>query len=135
MSLKAAIDFIFPMLAIFVANLFIIKELKKRKRSQTIQRENDRKEERKVTIMLVVMTFTFSILLLPYIAYHGYTYFMKSYKSNAISNLIWAVCEKLLYSNNAVNFFVYTLFNSNFRWELKNIFIRNNPVRQSSSGT
>ena len=103
---KSAVCFIIPMFVIFVANLFIIRELKKRKRSQTVRRENDRKEGNKVTIMLVVMTCVFLVLLLPYIAYRCYTYF----NNGAIPNqLIWAVCEKLLYSNNAVNFYVYAL--------------------------
>ena len=128
MWLKATICFIVPMLVIFFANLLILRELKKRKRSQPVQRKNDRKEENKVTIMLVVMTCTFFVLLLPYIAFRWYEYFINSHKSDTKSrgvlDLIRVVCVKLLYSNNAVGFYVYALFNSDVRKELKRIVMK-----------
>ena len=142
MWFQTTVSFIIPMLFILTANTRIIWELKlkKRKRSQWVraQREAERKEENKVTIMLVIMTFVFLILILPWFVWHMRKYFMlakykPSPKASAVILLAKIVCLKLLYSNNAVNFYLYVLFGSDFRKELKKVFLRSNRVRTSTN--
>ena len=71
-------SFVIPMLVISAANACIIYTLKQRKKSEMIQNQREirqevqRRQERKVTVMLLVVTFTFLVLLSPFFACHMY---------------------------------------------------------------
>ena len=128
------------MLVIFVANVCIVWVLKKRKSSHISHRlstiETKCKKENKVTIMLVIMTFVFLVLVLPWFVWHMYRYSVLNYKTDrkteVISRLAWTICLKLWYSNNAVNSYVYALFGTEFRKELRKLFMRKNRVGLST---
>ena len=131
-------SFIIPMSLIFVGNVCIVCSLRDRKRSKIIEMQRElamearRRKENKITMMLVMVTFVFLILVLPYFVYYMYRYFVyhekKDAKSAATDCLVTAICLKLWYSNNAVNFYVYALFGTQFRKELKELFTRKSLV-------
>ena len=125
---------IIPIIVVFVANVRIIMELKmkkKKKKSQTIRvhREAESKEEKRVTVMLLVMTCSFLVFLMPLFVWNLHRYFSLKNGSNpkatAISHLVMVVCVQLLYTNNAVNFYLYVVFGRDFRKELRRMFTKN----------
>ena len=135
--------FIVPLVIISIANVCIVRALKKRKRTNMIrvQREvtieaQGRKEAR-VTVMLLIVTLVFLILLLPLFVCHMHRYLVLNHKrdarTKAISLLSWNVCEKLWYANSSVNFYLYSLFGTEFRRELKELFCRKNRVGFSTT--
>ena len=130
------------MMIIFVSNVCIVCTLNRRNKLNMIRSQQDsivevqRKKENKVTRMLVIVTCTFLILLLPFFVSSMYrTSILRqktNYKTRAISFLVSTICNKLWYTNNAVNFYLYALFGADFRKELGKVFSKKKSVTPSS---
>ena len=86
--------------------------------ANTAQKQNNR--DRQITIMLVVVTFTLLMLTGP--QYSRYVIFkivdrLSSPGRNAFYVLMYNVTNKLIFTNSAINFFLYSLAGSKFRSE------------------
>ena len=96
-------------------------------------------KNKQITIMLLFITFAFLILTCPqYIRYIIYTFYVYNTSPEAYASYIFAthVSNKIYFSNNAVNFFLYCLGGSKFREDLKAVFCgRVQQQRQSTSTT
>ncbi|MCP4503917.1 MAG: G-protein coupled receptor [Deltaproteobacteria bacterium] len=120
------------MLMILTANVCIIIKMQRRNDSDVIRRQSasameaQRSKEKKVTVMLLIITFVFLLLLLPFFVCHMYRYFVLSSRDDTETRevlfLAWNVSQRLWYTNNAVNFYVYALFGTEFRKELVQLF-------------
>ena len=103
------------------------------------QEERDRaarRTERQLTIMLLLVTFTFLALSLPqYIRYTTYTFVVFTTSPKAYATYIMAahVSNKLYFTNNAVNFFLYCCGGSKFREDLKKIFVCGKQEKKTAS--
>ena len=138
--MQTFICFVIPMLVIMVANVCIVVKLKRRKKSLMIRTQREvtleaqRRKDRKVTVMLLVLTLVFLVLLLPLFACHLYKYFLPSKKKRSkLIYLVFMISQRLWYTNNAVNFYIYALFGSEFRKELRALFRRRNRVAPSTT--
>ncbi|CAH1783616.1 unnamed protein product [Owenia fusiformis] len=83
--------------------------------------------QRQLTLMLLLVTFTFILLTLPqYIRYTLYVTldYHSSAKLYALYTLIYHISNKLWFTNCAVNFYLYCLVGEKFRRDLKTLFSR-----------
>ena len=78
------------------------------------------KRKRRMTYMLILITFTFIILTLPSVLVHAF--FRNTLKTKKYRRLVNLVVNNLLYTSHACNFFLYVFSAPNFRAELISIF-------------
>ena len=90
--------------------------------------------EHQLTIMLVLVTTLFIILLLPIYIRIIYVSFVVATNSSeyASSILFFQITYKLLTTNNGINFFLYCISGTKFRNDLKEVFC---GTRQSSGSS
>ena len=132
--LSFSINFALPFISLIGMNSVIIHTL--RKRSQWIvsrpqsqgqgksQGQSTRSSERQIYITLLLVTFTFLVLATPMYVFlfwdkfaPGTTpYFYASY------HLFYNVVQKVYYTNNAINFFLYIMSGQKFRTDLLKLF-------------
>ena len=80
-----------------------------------------------MTAMLCTLNTVFFITTLPISIYNiGYTYWYSTTDPHVIAKLElwWSVVNMLMYTNNALNFLLYSLSGSRFRKELKRVLCR-----------
>ena len=80
-----------------------------------------------MTAMLCTLNTVFFITTLPISIYNiGYTYWYSTLDQHTIAKLElwWSVVNMLMYTNNALNFLLYSLSGSRFRKELKRVVCR-----------
>ena len=90
--------------------------------------------ENQLTVMLLLVTTLFFILLIPtYIRFVFMTFFQPNtpYKFS-ITMLVFQITHKLYHTNNGINFFLYCVSGRKFRNDLKQIL---HCTRGSSSGS
>ena len=135
------ISFVFPFISLITMNSVIIYRLRNRSNFLVAssphqghvegQGENEgqtRKTtsiENQITVTLLAVTFSFLILTTP-------GYIMTIYivligtgstpKGVATFNLLFQVAEKVYYTNNAINFFLYVISGKKFRTDLGRLF-------------
>ena len=104
-------------------------------RSRTPNQQSQNQETRQgrhhyqssMTAMLCTLNTVFFITTLPISIYNiGYTYWYSTTDPHVIAKLElwWSVVNMLMYTNNAVNFILYSLSGSRFRKELKHVMCR-----------
>lgn len=137
-----------PFAVILIGNsLILIKLFQRRSKAKTNSREreknasnknvnkNNRGRHRKnkyhhqssMTSTLFTLNTVFLLTTLPISVYDiGYSYWhsTKSHYLVAVLELWWAVVNMLMYTNNALNFLLYSLSGSRFRKEFKRIMCR-----------
>ena len=92
--------------------------------TNTTQKQSNR--DRQITIMLLVVTFTLLLLTGP--QYSRYVIFkfvdhLSSPARNAFYVFMYHVTNKLIFTNSAINFFLYSLAGSKFRSETAKILM------------
>ena len=95
-----------------------------------VRQKTMKSAENQLTIMLLLVTMLFLILLIPtYIRFIYLTLLERDTPSKyASSMLFFHVTHKLYHSNNGINFFLYCISGRKFRNDLKEIFC---PTRSS----
>ena len=108
--------------------------------TNTTQKQSNR--DRQITIMLLVVTFTLLLLTGP--QYSRYVIFkfvdpISSPARNAFYVFMYHVTNKLIFTNSAINFFLYSLAGSKFRSETAKILMyfcqssKNSQSRRANS--
>ena len=131
-----------PVSLLFVMNIIIIKTVWKSQRMRYINRTGQDKTkgtEVQLTIMLILVSSLFVILLLPFeIREIYYTIFSKAEtpKQFAIFIFVFDVTYELYNINYGINFYLYFISGTKFRRDLLNIFgitLRHNRATANNS--
>ncbi|XP_052818226.1 probable G-protein coupled receptor 139 [Mya arenaria] len=126
-----------PFVFIFVLNLFIIRNvinannarmmlrqhssLSGRSGTQVRQRQDHGEVSRRITCMLLAVSFTFLITTLPmniYIIYTSVTETPQEIGALVKRKLIDTISEMLMYTNHSINFFLYCATGKKFRSQM-----------------
>ena len=140
----ATINCFIPFTLLLVMNSVIIQALRNRgnfleaDQNSIKGRAKDDKvgTNKQLSIMLLSVTFAFIILLAPqYMRY--VTYNLKSYTTSSTDYALYVLAaqgsNKMLFTNNAVNFFLYCIGGSKFRRDLWNLFRKTSKINRSFS--
>ena len=85
------------------------------------QISEDKSTETQIYLTLLLVAFSFFILITPLYAFVLYTQFVdftKSTKTFAEFYIFYQVMHKMYYTNNAINFFLYVISGQKFRNDL-----------------
>ena len=136
--------------ALIIMNGFIISAVRGRKKllqnmgdgdkPSSLESKHQRSTERQITIMLLLVSFLYLILIGP-----GFIHFLnwlvvppdRDPLTYANFTLSYNVCQKLFFTNNSINFFLYCISGQKFRTDLFSIFRCNtnrDKNRSESSG-
>ena len=124
-----------PFAVIVFGNSIILFKLFQRRRTSNQEDRNrelnhDHHHQHRhssMTAMLCTLNTVFFITTLPISMYNiGYTYWYSTQDQHTIAKLElwWSVVNMLMYTNNALNFLLYSLSGSRFRKELKRVVCR-----------
>ena len=94
--------------------------------------------EKQIIAILLLVVFSFFILITPFYAFIVYSMvvdYTKSPYDFAVFNLFYHVMHKMFYTNNAVNFFLYVISGNRFRTDLINLFQYKKEKSYSDSNT
>ena len=134
-----------PLLFIIVGNCLILlkiaKQHRKSKLSQTSSKYKRRlkskdKQQSSMTTILITLNTVFLLTTLPISIYNiGHSYWSSTDNEKVLArlDLWWAVVNMLMYTNNSVNFVLYTLSGSQFRLEAKRIFCNTSYLEEVKS--
>ena len=92
--------------------------------------------ERQIYVILLLIAFSFFILVSPLYActlYVEFVDFRKSPKVFAEFFIFYQIMHKMFYTNNAINFFLYVISGQKFRNDLINLFKRSNRYPKGTS--
>ena len=84
--------------------------------------------EKQIFVILLLVAFSFFVLISPFYAFHMYVEFVginESPSAFAEFFLFYQIMHKMYYTNNAINFFLYVISGQKFRKDLINLFTRN----------
>ena len=119
---------VIPVSMLFVMNIVIIKTVRKsqqmRSENQAAVQEKAKGTEVQLTIMLILVSSLFVILLLPFeIREIYYTIFSKADtpKQYAIFIFVFDITFELYNVNNGINFYLYFISGTKFRRDLLNL--------------
>ena len=114
-----------PITMLFAMNIIIIRAVWKSQRmcneNQTVQQDENRSTEVQLTIMLILVSSVFIVLLLPFeMREIYYTIFSKAEtpKQYAIFIFVFDVTYELYNANYGVNFYLYFVSGTKFRRDL-----------------
>ena len=128
-----------PIASLFVMNISIIKSLWLRRKNTDIIIQNSQQHvEWQVTMMLIVVSTVFVILLSPFEVRAIYVYFIgkgSTPKSFAKFALAFSITNALLYANNAINFYLYLLSGKKFRNDLQMLFRKRSTLKRRSNSS
>ena len=124
-----------PFVVIVFGNSIILFKLFQRSRTSKKQERkrdnrhgnNHHRHQSSMTAMLCTLNTVFFITTLPISVHNiGYTYWYSTTDPHVIAKLElwWSVVNMLMYTNNALNFLLYSLSGSRFRKELKRVLCR-----------
>ncbi len=124
---ETIVSSLLPFLLIILSNTCIVIVMRHKSAITEAQRSSaaqSRRQQREhnVTLMVMAVSVMFLVFACPYLVNQLYAYELKvepSVHMQAKLYLSWNVCQKLYYTNNALNFYVYALFGQEFRNELK----------------
>ena len=93
------------------------------------------RRKRRMTYMLIIITFAFIILTLPSVIVH--TFFRDYLKKKPYRRFVNLIVNNLLHTSHAINFFMYVFSAPNFRLELisicNNLFHRNGNFKYNNN--
>ena len=150
--LSYVLSFVLPFMLLLIMNVVIIHTLHKRSMSHIVKSEiqgqvkghNEgqsskmKSSENQIFITLLLVTFAYLIFTTP-----GYMMFLYSnivdVEQSAYTlagwHLFFSVGQKALYTNHAINFFLYVMSGQKFRTDLIGLFkCKNSKMNQSSFG-
>ena len=126
--LSLIITSVIPVSMLFVMNIIIIKTVRKSQRmrseNQTVIQDKAKATEIQLTVMLILVSSLFVILLLPFeIREIYYTIFSKAEtpKEYAIFIFVFDITFELYNVNNGINFYLYFISGTKFRRDLLNL--------------
>ena len=136
--ISIVLNSIVPFSVLLTLNCLIIQTVKNRgnflqkdePKLNTEQSANsdEKLRERQLIIMLLMVTFALLLLTMPqYIRYTIYVFvdYKKAHDLHANYILTYNLTSKLLFTNHAVNFYMYCLGGSKFRHDLRRVFVCN----------
>ena len=88
-------------------------------------------KKRRMTFMLILVTFSFIVLTLPSVILH--TFFRVAVRNKPYKRLAYMLVSNLLHTSHAFNFFLYIYSSPNFRSEFLKLFImfqKKNEIRR-----
>ena len=116
---------ILPVTMLFFMNITIInavwKSQRMRSANQTTQQDKNKSTEMQLTVMLILVSTLFVILLLPFEIreiYYSYVSKVETPKQYAVFLFIFDVTYELYNLNYGINFFLYFLSGTRFRRDL-----------------
>ena len=134
--LNYVVQFIIPFVALLTMNSIIIHTLRTRnilKESMDQgqgQYKKSKTSKKQIYIILLLVAFSFFVLITPFYAFILYRQFVNytsSPRAYAGFFLFHNVIDKMFYTNNGINFFLYVISGQKFRTDLVNLFrCRNN---------
>ena len=97
--------------------------------------QNMKNTENQLTVMLLLVTTLFLILMIPTNARFVYSNFVTRDTPAKYASLLffYHVSHKLYFTNNGINFFLYCISGQKFRKDLKEIVSSNKPVTRSGT--
>ena len=124
-------QFVIPFILLLIMNSIIIHKIRTRSvfKQEVISSVNEnyktKTSESQMFAVLLLVTFTF--IFLTTIAYVFFLYirmvdFSKTPGSLAIYYLFYNCAQKMQYTNNGINFFLYMISGRKFRTDLQNLF-------------
>ena len=137
------INFAFPFVFLLTMNSVIIHTIRKRLTDDVVtklriqdpskseghnnkgQGQDIKTSEKQIYIILILITFAFLILTTPTYAmflYANFVDYTKTPESFAAFFLFFSVGEKLYYTNNGINFYLYVMSGQKFRHDLISLF-------------
>ena len=123
-----------PVLAISLMNFVIIRAVWK---SRNIRgNQGEKSTERQVTVMLILVSVMFIILLLPFEIrdlYHYYSSQPSTPKEFANFVFSFRLTKEIFNLNYGINFFLYLISGSKFRGDLKSIFVTSKSGNKGKS--
>ena len=130
--ISLVINILLPFVSLLIMNSVIIHTLRERSGAQgQLQRQGGhhtakiKGSERQIYITLLLVTFTFFILSMPSYTFIVYAWFY-DYKSSpttiAASSLWNSIAHQTLYTNYAINLFLYVISGNKFRRDLISLF-------------
>ncbi|XP_052818202.1 growth hormone secretagogue receptor type 1-like [Mya arenaria] len=136
----AALYAFFPFVFIFVLNLTIIRNVISAKNARMMlrqhtfsagrlgkqihQRQGHREVSRRITWMLLAVSFTFLVTTLPmniYIIYISVTETPREIEPLVKRKLIDTISEMLMYTNHSINFFLFCATGKKFRGQVRSM--------------
>ena len=135
------IEFVIPFISLLSMNSVIIHTLRTRsllkfsnvqaqgqgQNEGQSQNSKTKNAERQIYFILLLVAFSFFILVTPLYACTLYVEFVdyrKSPKVFAEFYIFYQIMHKMFYTNNAINFFLYVMSGQKFRNDLINLFKR-----------
>ena len=134
--LSYVIQFVIPFVLLLVMNSTIIHTLRTRVTSQVNGQGQSKDQvqgqtikikssDNQVIALLLLVSFSFFILITPLYAFIVYSMLVNYNKSPydlAVFTLFYNVMHKMFYTNNAINFLLYVISGNRFRTDLINLF-------------
>ena len=130
--ISLVINILLPFVSLLIMNSVIIHTLRVRSGVQgQIQgqgghhRVKMKGSERQIYINLLLVTFTFLILSMPSYTFIVYAWFYdyKSLPRTIAASSLWnSIAHQTLYTNYAINFFLYVISGNKFRKDLMSLF-------------
>ena len=125
------VQFIFPFVSLLTMNSVIIHKLRMRKQSRLNegQGQNEgqmlKSSEKQIFAILLLVAFSFFILVTPLYAFSLYSMlfdYTKTPERFAGFYLFNHIIQKMYFTNNAINFFLYVISGHKFRNDLLGLF-------------
>ena len=120
-----------PVTVLFAMNIIIIKAVWKSQRmrneNQTVQQDKNKSTEVQLTIMLILVSSLFVILLLPFEireVYYSMVNKAETPKQYAIFTFVFDITYELYNANFGINFYLYFISGTKFRRDLLNLLGR-----------
>ena len=141
--LSYVVQFAIPFILLLTMNCVIIQTLRTRSilnnlrskdqgQSQTLRQKTS---EKQIYAMLLLVAFSFFILITPLYTFALYSQFVNytsSPKAFAGFYLFYNIMHKMFYTNNAINFFLYVVSGNKFRTDLVKLFKKKDNVSLSN---
>ena len=123
--LSLAMNPITPVIMLLIMNSFTIRAVWKSKRmrsgNQTGDQTKTKSTEVQLTVMLILVSFTFIILILPFEIRELYTSKAKTPQQVALFTFLFDVTYELTNVNYGINFYLYLISGTKFRRDLLNL--------------
>ncbi|CAF1047821.1 unnamed protein product [Brachionus calyciflorus] len=107
-----------PFLIMLICNSLIIYNIKYARKVKSHSKHSS-KRKRRMTLMLIVVTFSFMILTFPSVVVH--TFYREFLSDKPYRRLVNLIVNNLVHTSHAINFFLYIFSAPNFRAELTHL--------------
>ena len=135
--LACVVQFVIPFITLLSMNSIMIHTLRTRFRSKSnifkgknqehieAQTPQTKNQEKQIYVILLLVAFSFFILITPLYAFNIYVQvfdYTNSAKHFAGFYIFYQIIHKMYFTNNAINFFLYVISGQKFRNDLLKLF-------------